>query len=316
MTHLFVESSADDLMREAIARTLDEGDRIAPTKGAARDLTAVVLELTNPLARLSRSASRGRLFSALGELCWYLSGSNNVDFIEYYISYYRDRGENGVIWGGYGPRLFSFDNFDQVQYVTTKLGSNPSSRQAVIQLFDHDDVASKHEDVPCTCVLQFLVRGESLNMIAYMRSNDAHLGLPHDIFAFRFLQELVARALGLPLGNYVHMVGSFHVYEERVAAAEAFLREGWQSNAAMPEMPSGNPWPAVRSLLDVERRLRTHLVDPADLEVDAEPYWGDLARLLAIFALMKADRTAEIEAQRRRLVNRMYDVYIADRLGS
>jgi thymidylate synthase len=315
MTHLFQESSADDLMKTAIATTLAEGELIVPTKGAARDLTAVVLELTNPLARLSRSASRGRLFSALGELVWYLAGSNDVDFIEYYISYYRMKGEQGVLWGGYGPRLFAFDDFDQIQYVISKLATNRSSRQAVVQLFDHQDVASMHEDVPCTCVLQFLVRRDALNAITYMRSNDAHFGLPHDIFAFTFIQELVARSLGLPIGRYVHMVGSFHIYEEQVPAAEAFLREGWQSNKAMPEMPSADPWPSVRWLLDVERALRTRQIDPTAVDLGAEPYWADLACLLTIFALLKANRLSEVEGQRQRLISRMYDVYIADRLA-
>ena len=66
-------------------------------------MQGAILELTNPRARLSRSVTRGRIFSALGELCWYLSGTNAVEPISYYLSHYRLSGENGAVFGGYGP---------------------------------------------------------------------------------------------------------------------------------------------------------------------------------------------------------------------
>src|SRR4051812_10671191 len=108
MPHEFSEGSADDLMRESISRVIEFGETVEPTKGPMRELQSVVLELTNPLARLSRSERRGRLFSALGEVLWYLSRSNDVEFIAYYIDDYRSLAEEGAVWGGYGRRLFSF----------------------------------------------------------------------------------------------------------------------------------------------------------------------------------------------------------------
>ena len=197
--YVFSEPSADDLMRVSIEAVLAHGEAIAPSKGPAHELHPVVLQLANPRARLSRTETRGRIFSALAETLWYLSGSNDVDFIAYYIDYYRAIGEGGIVWSGYGDRLFAFDGFNQVRYVIDKLRSNPSSRQAVIQLFDHRDVSGEHEEVPCTCTIQFLVRSGALDAITYMRSNDVHIGLPHDLFAFTMLQELIARSVGVPL---------------------------------------------------------------------------------------------------------------------
>lgn len=37
-----------------------------------------------------------------------------------------------------------------------------------------------------------------------MRSNDAYLGFPHDVFFFTMIQELVARSLGIRVGDYHH----------------------------------------------------------------------------------------------------------------
>ena len=65
----------DDVMRWTFEMILDEGEHICPTKGPAKELSGVILEISNPLARISRTETRGRPFSCLGELCWYLSKS-------------------------------------------------------------------------------------------------------------------------------------------------------------------------------------------------------------------------------------------------
>lgn len=311
---MFTESSADDLMHESLSRLREQGEHIEPTRGPALELQSVVLELANPLARLSRSETRGRVFSALGELCWYLAGSNSTDFIAYYLSRYREEDEGGSVHGAYGPRLLAYGGFDQIAYVVERLKEDPSSRQAVIQLFDHDDVAAPHKHVPCTCTFQFLVRGGRMLMLTHMRSNDAFIGLPHDMFAFTMIQELVARSVGVPLGTYIHLVGSFHLYERDFKAAEAYLGEGWHSNMAMPEMPPGDPWPSVQRLLQVENDLRTNAIDPMQVTADDEPYWADLARLLAIFRLRKSGRTQDVATIQSGLTSRVFDAHIADSL--
>ena len=43
----------------------------------------------------------------LGETLWYLAGSNDLQFIKYYISIYGKFAEpDGTVHGAYGPRLF------------------------------------------------------------------------------------------------------------------------------------------------------------------------------------------------------------------
>ena len=61
--------------------------------------------------------------------------------------------------------------------------------------------------------MQFIVRCEELHLFVCMRSNDAFMGLPHDVFAFTMLQELVARLIGCELGHYHHFVSSLHLYK-------------------------------------------------------------------------------------------------------
>src|SRR5690242_5654067 len=106
---LFTESTLDDLMRAVFEEILNNGEEIRPTKGAAREINGVLLELTNPRARLSRTETRGKPYSCLGELCWYLAKTNDLDFISYYIPAYRQYADGEEIFGGYGPRLFNWD---------------------------------------------------------------------------------------------------------------------------------------------------------------------------------------------------------------
>jgi thymidylate synthase len=218
-----------------------------------------LLKLTNPRARLSHTERKGKVFSGLGELLWYLAKSNDLEFISYYIEQYRKESEDGAtVYGAYGPRLFGLRGNDQFERVLDLLGRKPGSRRAVIQLFDADDLRGQRKEIPCTCTLQFMVRGGRLELVAAMRSNDAFKGLPHDVFSFTMIQEILARILGHEPGAYTHFVGSLHLYEYNLWAARQYLDEGWQPtlNVAMPPMPAGDPRPSIETVLQAEAAIR------------------------------------------------------------
>ena len=232
----FSGETLDDVMRWVLDHILSEGQEIRPTKdqrrsyrvcfsrcfcrinsikwGSQRRSYRVCFrrsELTNPLARISRTETKGKPFSCLGELFWYLAQTKDLSFITYYLREYRAYADGQEIYGGYGPRLFNWDGLNQFGNVADILKRKPDSRQAVIQLFDAQDIVGPHNDIPCTCTMQFMVRGEQLHLLTYMRSNDAFVGMPHDIFCFTMLQEIMARMLSVELGQYKHMVGSLHL---------------------------------------------------------------------------------------------------------
>ena len=303
----------DDLLRRVFHKLHTVGRRIAPSRGSALEITAILLHLANPRARLSRSESRGRIFSALGELLWYLSGEDDLSFIRYYIPDYEQYSDDGrTIRGAYGPRLFNNDGVDQVAQVIALLRSRPDSRRAVIQLFKPADILQSYKDVPCTCTMQFLLRAGRLDMLTTMRSNDAFLGLPHDVFAFTMLQEIIARSVEADVGDYYHMVGSLHLYDSDRTKARQYLEEGWQATRSpMPPMPSGSPWPWLQNLLAAERALRTGQAIPRSYW---RPYWGDLLRLLKIFQISKQGKTARLSTLKRQMKSAVYAPYIQSRV--
>ena len=300
----------DDLLRKVLTKLLSSTNQIMTSRGPAREITGVLLELERPLARLSRSETRGRPFSSLGEFLWYLSRDNRLDFIRYYVPDYDHETEDGeTIYGGYGPRIFRQRGHDQMQNVIMQLRDSQTTRRSVIQIFNAEDIERRHTEIPCTCMLQFLVRRKRLHMLTTMRSNDAYIGLPHDIFCFTMLQEVLARTLGVGLGPYGHFVGSLHLYDENREEAQQYLDEGVQATIAMPTMPSGDPWPVIKKVLDAEFRIRRG----EDIDADqwgVGPYWADLIRLLQVYAARRIGAKAKIKALKAKMASTTFSPYI------
>ena len=302
----------DDLMRRVLQKLLKSKNRLDPTKGANTELTGVLLKITNPRARLSRTEIKGTLFSCLGEFLWYLAKSNDLVFIRYYLKNYGEFSDDGqTLHGAYGPRMFYMRGINQIENVVDLLGKKPQSRQAVIQLFNAEDIAQSYKDVPCTGTLQFMIRRRHLHMITNMRSNDAYIGLPHDVFSFTMIQEIVARRLNVELGTYKHFSGSLHLYDKNRDDAQRYLDEGWQpTRLKMPTMPAGDPRSSISALLGAEYAIRNgREVDLPALNLD--PYWADLVRVLQIFA--KSGEEKEIDVIKKNMHSDVYKIYIEKR---
>ena len=313
----FSESTIDDLMRVALEEIFCKGSEISSTRGPNREVTGILLELTNPRARLSRTETKGKLYSCLGELCWYLAKSDQLDFIEYYIPLYRQSSVDGTVVGAYGPRLFAWRRVDQISNVIHLLKERPQSRQAVVQLFSRYDIAEGQSEVPCTCSLQFLVRNNALDLLVGMRSNDVTRGFTHDVFCFTMLQEIVSRCIDVELGTYKHFVGSLHLYGDEEPSARNFLEEGWQqTDLPMPSMPDGDPWPNIRHLLLTESQLRKGDVCPEVSLGNLPPYWADLGHLLRAFRCFKEKKFDQIDMIKADVSNRCYLPFIERRLAA
>ncbi|WP_159623386.1 thymidylate synthase [Ruania rhizosphaerae] len=300
------EDTLDDVMRQAIGQLLEAGERpdVSQTRGGNIESLGARLQLNNPRARLSRTESRRKVPTAIAELAWYLSGSDSAAAIAPWIGVYTQEAEpDGRVHGAYGPRLFGAESGAQFERVVQMLRESPGTRRAVIAIFDrNDNYGDRKENVPCTCTLQFLCRNNRLHMVTSMRSNDAVLGLPHDVFAFTMLQEVAARELDLDLGVYIHQAASFHLYDNHVSMAEAFLAEGWQATTEMPPIPRGSQAASLGGLVAAEQQIREG-VRFEMLTMPAEPYWADLVRILAWETARKERDIAAMQAIAVTLVN-------------
>jgi len=156
---------------------------------------------------------------AVGELLWYLSGSNKLQGIQNFTSAWDRMSDDGEhVNSGYGHKIQHFYGFDQYEHVKKLLQVDPLSRQAIIHIKNASDEPSK--DTPCTISLQLLIRDNKLHMTAYMRSNDVWMGVPYDMFAFTCLQMKMAMELEVGIGTYTHIAGSLHLYDRYLPKLE------------------------------------------------------------------------------------------------
>ncbi|CAI1804079.1 TPA: thymidylate synthase [Serratia marcescens] len=323
---LFVEADCiDDLLNDVHTAIIKDGIKNKPTKGANVEILGALLVLNDPIKRISRTESRSKIISCLGEFLWYMTGKNDLDFIKHYIPNYEDYAESdGRVHGGYGPRFFNMHGvYNQLENIISLLGGKGTSRRALVQLFDAADLNKtgedfqEYKDIPCTISLQFIIREGKLNLFVNMRSNDAFKGLPHDIFAFTMFQEFIARVLNCELGKYYHYVSSMHLYEVDLDKVSDLQSEGFMSTRAiMEEMPLVTSLNYRYQLLEVERNLRENKLFDIDSE-KMDDYWKDLMRIIKIHYLFRAkDEPSILEAKNEidKLVNKSYEIFFERKL--
>jgi thymidylate synthase len=284
----------DEILRKLYAELVVSTDTFEASKGRGQDLLGAKVLLKNPRARISATATRGRLVSALAEFCWYMSGSADLEFIRFYLPDYPPEKATGSIEEAYGPRLIGTSEFgysvNQIDRVIQRLKARPDTRRAAIVLLESSDLQPEKLEAPCTSTLQFIHRRGHLHLVAMMRSNDAYLGFTHDIFCFTMIQELIARALGAKVGEYHHFATSLHLYGSDVSKVWRYLDEGFQNPTfAMPKMPNGCQRTNLENFLSVEKEIRAGAITRS-AEIMLPDYWRDLALVLLRFADIKMQR--------------------------
>lgn len=172
------------------------------------------------------------------EALWIMSGRNDLAFLEEIGKNpnMRQFSDNGVVLtGAYGPRVHS-----QIDWVVGRLFQDESTRQAVLTIWEPRPFQSR--DIPCTVVMQFLVRDDVLSMHVYMRSSDAWLGLPYDVFSFSMLAYYLCgrlnplRSRRLKPGKLFLTMASSHLYEKHFDAVAQLIGAAPKFRSLAPEL--------------------------------------------------------------------------------
>ena len=231
-------NNVDDLWLDALGILITTDKEMVSRNGRAREIFGYQTVLTD-LDRTFVLNGQRKLSPqyAAAETLWYLSGERTIERIVAYAPQYIRFAEVDVAYGAYGYRWMHDDAFvregqgkygSQFFAVKQLLHKMSNSRQAVMAMWNAGDLShailADHADLPCTLTWQFILRDNRLHMVCTMRSEDAWLGMPYDIFVNTTMQRLLAGALGCQLGTYVHQVGSLHLYSrnyQQVVAAIA-----------------------------------------------------------------------------------------------
>lgn len=222
--------AAFNALQEQAEKGYNAGSRDGAVVGEICDAVFCVEDPTRNI--VSNQIRKMPMRYAVGELAWYLSGSNKVKGISRFAKKWAEISDDGETNNSaYGWRIFDKFGFNQWEHIKDLLRKDPASRQAVIHIKDADNHPTK--DVPCTVYLQFFIRDGKLNMSTHMRSNDIWMGVPYDMFSFCFLQILLAMELGVEIGQYTHYAGSLHIYARDYEAAKKNIAE-------LPQAPAAN----------------------------------------------------------------------------
>ena len=244
-------SSVEMALKFTLNDIKQKGFVTSPRGRESKELIGHGYVLTNPRNRIVGFEARDlNPFYLIGNLLWVLRQSNKLDIICYYNPrgyMFSDDGE--ILRGAYGKRIFDFDGVNQWNNVIKELKVDPDSRRAVINFFlpQHDWTGSL--DTPCTTDIQFFLRDNKLHLVNHMRSQSAAFVQPYDAFLMTMLQELLANELGVELGIYKHICGSYHYFTNEEGMVDKIIA----STDYTPEMPKMEGGMAeVKKLLQFE----------------------------------------------------------------
>ncbi len=173
--------------------------------------------------------------SSSSELLWFLEGSNDERRLAEIL--YDDKRENledkKTIWTQnaeadywknkskfigdvgkiYGVQWRNFNGVDQIQELIEGLKKNPDSRRHILTAWNPSEI-NEMSLPPCHAFSQFFVSNNKLSCQLYQRSCDMFLGVPFNIASYSLLIHIVAEECKLGVGDFIHSLGDFHIYEE------------------------------------------------------------------------------------------------------
>lgn len=210
------------------------GERVGPRGIETREQIDAVMGITSCRDNLVDSPARGLNYRfAVAEWIWMSMGLSDVETLAFYNSKMRDYSDDGArLTGAYGPHICA-----QKSRILDLLHRDPNTRQAVIEILRP---RRDTKDEPCTLSFQYLLRKGHLNTIVTMRSSDAWLGIPYDMFTFGQISNALAGELGVERGWVSLHMGSSHLYERDTEGATRVLRDVHHNTIQAPELPG---WP-------------------------------------------------------------------------
>lgn len=204
---------------KAMTELRTSGCKISPRGQDTLELRNYQFTVDNPFS--SFKARKFNLSYLKQEFLWYLSGDPyNTIILRASDNWSKFRQPTGHWFSNYGQYWFGphinpavgAGYISGVDWVVSQLRKDPDSRQAIIPMLSTNHLFDGNVDVVCTVYVNFHVRDGKLHMTVRMRSSDIIWGYGNDLPCFWWLHEIVARLLGLEVGQYVHSSDSLHVY--------------------------------------------------------------------------------------------------------
>lgn len=231
---------------QMLQRLLDEGERREDRTGVGtRGLFGAQLRFDLQEGFPLLTTKKVHFKSIVHELLWFVRGDTNVRSLqeagvsiwdewateEQCARFGRSAGELGPVyghqWRNFGATrnadgTYQKDGFDQLGAIVAQLKNNPYSRRHIVSGW-HPSEATQVALPPCHTLFQFYVSKGRLSCQLYQRSADFFLGVPFNIASYALLTAMIAQAVGLQSGEFVHTFGDVHLYENHLEQAKLQL---------------------------------------------------------------------------------------------
>ena len=244
---------------------LTEGELIQVRGSLTRELRTQTISLQRPFERCIVLPHRlGSIAACVAETVWVIAGRDDIDFLSDYLPRAAEFSDDGTTWSGaYGPRLRDWMGIDQVAQIRELLLADPTSRRAVMSIFDPAQDFNSGLDVPCNNWLNFTIRNGCLDLSVAIRSNDLIWGFSGiNTFEWSVLHEMMAHWLDVKVGQAHYFISSLHLYERHFERAEAIVSAPRTSSyeRGYASIPYQGSWEDLSSHLEhwfkVESQIR------------------------------------------------------------
>ena len=170
------------------------------------------------------------LRSIIHELLWFLSGDDNIRYLNENSVTIWDKwaDENGKLGPVYGVQWRSWPapgggSVDQISQVMRQLRETPDSRRIIVSAWNVAEVDNMALP-PCHCLFQFYVAEGKLSCQLYQRSCDIFLGVPFNIASYALLTHMLAQQADLGVGDFIWTGGDCHLYLNHLDQADEQLQ--------------------------------------------------------------------------------------------
>lgn len=193
----------------------------------------------------------------------------------------------------YGQRLRDHDGVDQIQEIITLIKTRPFSKKMVAFTANikEDWSMVNRGDTPCLTQVLCSIQDGKLFMTTHFRSQDMVHGWPRNVFSLRRLQNMIAKETGYPLGAFVMITHSAHIYSDDYELVEKILRENYEKELGFTARQHFTEDPRGNVIIEVEqadtaargkkkRGRPPKNPGPADFEIVAKLYAPDGGLLL------------------------------------
>ena len=229
---------------DALKFCFDNGDDVESRAGKVRKSFGYQMKYDLSIGFPATTTKKLAWKSVVSELLWFIEGSNDERRLAEIL--YNDKRENlknkktiwtqnaeasywkpkakfqGDVGNIYGVQWRNFNGVDQLKNLIEGLKKNPNDRRHIISSWNPPQL--ENMSLPaCHVFSQFFVSKNKLSCHLYQRSCDMFLGVPFNIASYSLLTHMIAKECNLQVGNFIHSLGDFHIYEEHFDAVEIQL---------------------------------------------------------------------------------------------